>query len=106
MTADTRSCEPTGMAPKEMRAEVFTKLEKLDVKGALAKRVQSQVTSTLAHELYVLQTHLLSEKAERAHYDFSVHDKDCVGKLATLRDGLAQFQDDIRAGASYNAALG
>lgn len=95
-----------GKAPAEVRAEVFTKLDKLDVKGALAKRVQDTVPPALAHELYVLQTHLLSEKAERANYDFSQHDKDCVSKLATMRDALAQFQDDARGGVSYNLALG
>lgn len=95
-----------GKATTALRPEVFAKLEKLDVKGALANRVHGQVSLTLAHELSVLQTHLLSEKAERAQYMFSQHDKDCVGKLATLKDGLAQFQDDVRAGASYNAALG
>ena len=33
-----------GKSAGPIRAEVFNRLEKLDVKGALAKRVQSQVT--------------------------------------------------------------
>jgi hypothetical protein len=61
----------------------------------LSPSLSLQVTPALAHELYVLQTHLLSEKAERANYEFSQHDKDCVAKLTTLRDGLAQFQVGI-----------
>lgn len=57
--------------PLSLKSEVLQRLERLEVKKALADRVRDStrdVPPSLAHELYVLQTHLLSEKADRAKY--------------------------------------
>jgi len=75
--------------PDRTKKELSLVIDKLNVKGHLSQRVQQgQVPESFAHELYVLQTHLLKEKGVRARYNFNHEDNELVGKLASLKEPL------------------